>query len=281
VNWTLGPGPTSATKSVPAERPAYSIQLNPLSSPRDPTEGDETSITVEISNAGLVDGNSGQLFLVDANGNLLAQSETDILLSEEEREIILSIVWPSGSDVTLTAKWSIGQQIVTSSQSYSSGVTVSSAQSYDIPWIGMISGIAIAGAVILIMRLKNTLKENTSASPRYKDRTAKTKKTITKSKTTASSNDRKVQVGCPECARQLRVPASYSGKVRCPDCSTRFDVTSRDEPRQEEEEVEEIVEQEKKEISCPDCAQSLMVPTDYAGSVRCPACKVVFKANSQ
>jgi uncharacterized Zn finger protein (UPF0148 family) len=90
-----------------------------------------------------------------------------------------------------------------------------------------------------------------------------------------------VQVGCPECARQLRVPASYSGKVRCPDCSTRFDVTSRDEPRQEEEEVEEIVEQEKKEISCPDCAQSLMVPTDYAGSVRCPACKVVFKANSQ
>ena len=279
VNWTLGPGPTSATKSVPSERPAYSIQLNPLSSPRDPTEGDETSITVEISNTGLVDGNSGQLFLVDANGNLLAQSETDILLSEEEKEIILSIVWPSGSDVTLTAKWSIGQQIVTSSQSYSSGVTVASSQSYDIPWIGMISGIAIAGAVILVMRLKNTSKEKTSASSQYKDRTLKTKKTVTKSKTTASSNDRKVQVGCPECARQLRVPASYSGKVRCPDCSTRFDVTSRDEARQEE--VEEIVEQVKKEISCPDCAQSLMVPTDYAGSVRCPACKVVFKANSQ
>ncbi len=280
VNWTLGPGPTSATKSVPSQRPAYSIQLNPLSSPRDPTEGDETSITVEISNTGLVDGNSGQLFLVDASGNLLAQSETEILLSEEEKDIILSIVWPSGSDVTLTAKWSIGQQIVTSSQSYSSGVTVSSAQSYDIPWIGMISGIAIAGAVILVMRLKNTSKENTSTSPQRKDRTAKTTKTVTKSKTTASSNDRKVQVGCPECARQLRVPASYSGKVRCPDCSTRFDVTSRDEPRQEEE-VEEIVEQEKKEISCPDCAQSLMVPTDYAGSVRCPACKVVFKANSE
>ncbi len=266
--------------SVNWKRPAYSIQLNPLSSPRDPTEGDETSITVEISNTGLVDGNSGQLFLVDASGNLLAQSETEILLSEEEKDIILSIVWPSGSDVTLTAKWSIGQQIVTSSQSYSSGVTVSSAQSYDIPWIGMISGIAIAGAVILVMRLKNASKENTSTSPQRKDRTAKTTKTVTKSKTTASSNDRKVQVGCPECARQLRVPASYSGKVRCPDCSTRFDVTSRDEPRQEEE-VEEIVEQEKKEISCPDCAQSLMVPTDYAGSVRCPACKVVFKANSE
>ena len=130
------------------------------------------------------------------------------------------------------------------------------------------------------MRLKNTSKERSSASPQYKDRTPKTKKKVAKSKTTTSSTDRKVQVGCPECARQLRVPASYSGKVRCPDCSTRFDVTSRDEPRQEEE-VEEIVEQEKKEISCPDCNQSLRVPTDYAGSVRCPACKVVFKANSE
>ena len=93
-----------------------------------------------------------------------------------------------------------------------------------------------------------------------------------------------MQVGCPECARQLRVPASYSGTVRCPDCSNRFDVSSRDESPQEEEEeeeVEEIEEQEKKEVSCPDCSQALRVPTDYSGSVRCPACKVVFKAISQ
>jgi uncharacterized CHY-type Zn-finger protein len=282
VNWTLGPGASSATKLVPTERPVYSILMNPLSSPRDPTKGDEASITVGISNTGLVDGISGHLLLIDANGNLLAQSDTDILLSGEEKEIILSIVWPSGSDVGLSVKWSVGQQIITSSQTYTSGVAVSSSsQSYDIPWIGIISGIAIAGVVILAMRLKNTSKESTSVSPQSKSQTPKAKKQkSTKSKATASSNDRKVQVGCPECARQLRVPSSYSGKVRCPDCSTRFDVTSRDEPRQEEE-IEEIVEQEKKEIACPDCAQSLRVPTDYAGSVRCPACKVVFKANSE
>ena len=282
VNWTLGPGASSATKLVPTERPVYSILMNPLSSPRDPTKGDEASITVGISNTGLVDGISGHLLLIDANGNLLAQSDTDILLAGEEKEIILSIVWPSGSDVGLSVKWSIGQQIITSSQTYTSGVAVSSSsQSYDIPWIGIISGIAIAGVVILAMRLKNTSKESTSVSPQSKSQTPKAKKQkSTKSKATASSNDRKVQVGCPECARQLRVPSSYSGKVRCPDCSTRFDVTSRDEPRQEEE-IEEIVEQEKKEIACPDCAQSLRVPTDYAGSVRCPACKVVFKANSE
>ena len=281
INWTIGPGPTSAMKSVPSERPEYSVEMNPLSSPRDPTFGDETSITLKISNTGLVDGIAGQILLVDGNGNLLVQSETDLLLAGEEKEITLTIDWPSGSEVTLTAKWSIDQSILTSSQSYTSGVSTSSSQPYEIPFIGIISGIAIAGAVILVMRLKNSSSERTSSSSKIKNKTPKAKKPIVKSKTSASSADRKVQVGCPECARQLRVPASYSGKVRCPDCSNRFDVNSRDESPQEEEEVEEVEKQEKKEVSCPDCSQSLRVPTDYSGSVRCPACKVVFKANSQ
>ena len=281
INWTIGPGPTSAIKSVPSERPEYSVEINPLSSPRDPTFGDETSITIKISNTGLVDGISGQILLVDGNGNLLVQSETDLLLAGEEKEITLTINWPSGSEVTLTAKWSIDQSILTSSQSYTSGVSTSSSQSYEIPFIGIISGLAIAGAVILVMRLKNSSSERTSSSSKTKNKTPKAKKPIAKSKTSASSTDRKVQVGCPECARQLRVPASYSGKVRCPDCSNRFDVNSRDESPQEEEEVEEVEKQEKKEVSCPDCSQSLRVPSDYSGSVRCPACKVVFKANSQ
>ena len=280
INWTLGPGPTSATKSVPSERPVYSIQINPLSTPRDPTAGDETSIVVEISNDGVIDGISGQLLLVDASGNLLAQSDTDILLSGDSEGVILSIVWPSGADVKLTAKWSIGQEIITSSQSFTSGTNEASTQSYEIPWIGMISGIAIAGAVILAFRLKNTSKEVVPKSPKNKINTSKPKKKSSKSKSSTSSSDRKVQVGCPECARQLRVPASYSGKVRCPDCSNRFDVISREESDKEDE-IEEIIEQEKKEIACPDCAQSLRVPTDYSGSVRCPACKVVFSANSE
>ena len=280
INWTIAPGPTSAIKSVPSERPEYSVELNPLSSPRDPTFGDETSITIKISNSGLVDGISGQILLVDGNGNLLVQSETELLLAGEEKEITLTIDWPSGSEVTLTAKWSIDQSIFTSSQSYTSGVSTSSSQSYDIPLIGIISGIAIAGAVILVMRLKNSASERKPSSSKTKNKTPKAKKPIAKSKTSATSTDRKVQVGCPECARQLRVPASYSGKVRCPDCSNRFDVSSRDDTPQEEE-VEEVEKQEKKEVSCPDCSQSLRVPTDYSGSVRCPACKVVFKANSQ
>ena len=61
----------------------------------------------------------------------------------------------------------------------------------------------------------------------------------------------------------------------------KFNAKKFERPGLTEDEIEEIVEQEKKEISCPDCAQSLRVPTDYSGSVRCPACKVVFGANSE
>jgi predicted Zn finger-like uncharacterized protein len=71
--------------------------------------------------------------------------------------------------------------------------------------------------------------------------------------------------------------------VRCPDCSNRFDVEGA--PAEEEDEDIETVEEpeeepvdEKIEVSCPECSQSLRVPSSYAGSVRCPACEHVFKA---
>jgi predicted Zn finger-like uncharacterized protein len=71
--------------------------------------------------------------------------------------------------------------------------------------------------------------------------------------------------------------------VRCPDCSNKFDVEGKQEesdaPEEVEEEEEEIeVVEEKVDISCPECSQSLRVPHDYAGSVRCPSCEHVFKA---
>ena len=46
----------------------------------------------------------------------------------------------------------------------------------------------------------------------------------------------------------------------------------------DEQEAEDIGDG-KIEISCPDCSQSLRIPESYDGSVRCPSCKSVFKAN--
>lgn len=38
--------------------------------------------------------------------------------------------------------------------------------------------------------------------------------------------------------------------------------------------------QEKVEVSCPECNQSLRVPSDYTGSAKCPACETKFEVNS-
>ena len=46
----------------------------------------------------------------------------------------------------------------------------------------------------------------------------------------------------------------------------------------EEEEIIETANDGKIEISCPDCSQSLRIPSSYEGSVRCPSCKTIFKS---
>ena len=53
----------------------------------------------------------------------------------------------------------------------------------------------------------------------------------------------------------------------------------------EEDTVEQQVEQEeeqeindgKTEVACPECSQTLRIPSSYSGSVRCPACKNIFR----
>ena len=86
------------------------------------------------------------------------------------------------------------------------------------------------------------------------------------------------------CSRQLRVPENYSGSVKCPDCSNSFTVDpnpEHDSDANGNENVEEVVQEKsdgKKEISCPECSQSLRIPESYDGSVRCPSCKMIFKS---
>jgi transposase-like protein len=78
--------------------------------------------------------------------------------------------------------------------------------------------------------------------------------------------------------------------VRCPDCNHNFDVEDDEDISDEElEEVtEQVTEEEteeikeindgKIEVGCPECSQTLRIPESYSGSVRCPACKNIFKS---
>ena len=97
---------------------------------------------------------------------------------------------------------------------------------------------------------------------------------------------------CPDCGSATEY--SLSKPKFCASCGKSFSLTASApvkkifkprartvEPQIEIEEEEEIVETPndgKIEISCPDCSQSLRIPSSYEGSVRCPSCKTIFKS---
>jgi uncharacterized Zn-finger protein len=134
-------------------------------------------------------------------------------------------------------------------------------------------GIVLAGR--LRYRSPST---SSSTKPRPTSTSASSTKTV----------EEKREISCPECDRRLRVPVEYEGSVGCPDCATKFSVEA-EPPKVEEVEGPKGSHSEKNdspgssdgkiELGCPDCQQTLRIPASYQGSVRCPACTKIFKAN--
>ena len=175
----------------------------------------------------------------------------------------------------LRAKWDFGGESILVEQNFLSTITTQeSSEEFSIPWSGILGGLAVSALVILFVRIKGDSTKRTK------------KKTDNKSPVPNSKplSETKIEIGCPVCSRQLRVPENYSGSVKCPDCSNSFtvDPTSEDDGNADgNENVEEVVQEKsdgKVEISCPECSQSLRIPESYDGSVRCPSCKMIFKS---
>jgi uncharacterized Zn-finger protein len=140
-------------------------------------------------------------------------------------------------------------------------------------------GTMLGAGIVLAGRLRyRSPSASSSTKPRPTSTTASSTKTV----------DEKREISCPECDRRLRVPVAYEGSGGCPDCSTKFTV----EPENPKvEEVDNPTERDSRkeassgsndgkiELGCPDCQQTLRIPASYQGSVRCPACTKIFKAN--
>ena len=279
INWSEAFGPSSDSKSIPGDRPVYSVTFDPLASPSRPGAGQSATVQIQITNNGDVAGTNGELILLGEDNTLYGTKITDPLDAGESTTLTFNLDWPQGTRVKLQAIWSIDGTQLLASNSFTSADVEAEEEAFSIPWMGILGGVALAGVVLAAVRIK----QGQSLSPSSK----KNRPTTTNSKTTSTAkhSDIKIQVGCPECARQLRVPESYSGSVRCPDCSNRFEVeakvtASEDSEMSTEQPDEEEVEvvEEKVEVSCPECDQSLRVPSSYNGSVRCPACEFVFTA---
>ena len=268
LNWTADSSFSLYTESIPKERPSYRVYFDNQSNPNRPRVGELASVSVTISNDGDAGGGSGELLLYDQNDVILSQQNTPKLGPGELRTITFNVIWPAGDEIILHCRWNYLDSSETINRQFLSTPEVQAKDSLAIPWSGIFGGFAVASMVILVIRIRGTKS-----------------RTITNIDTDGvslgnltESNVEKIEIGCPECSRQLRVPKEYSGVVKCPDCSTSFDPSSLDDRAIEErdEDVEKIPNDGKIEISCPDCSQNLRIPQSYSGSVRCPSCKVVF-----
>ena len=179
----------------------------------------------------------------------------------------------------IIVNWHVDGVSVSDQVMITSEVIEADEEDFVIPWGGILGGLVAGMVLIFAIRLKNTPKSD-----------KKVEKKKSKKKT---STDEKVEVACPSCDRRLRVPSTYSGGVRCPECETKFDVEgSQEEDSEEEEESspEEPVEEKEQPVDlwaasdndilgCPKCARNLKVPYDRRpAKARCPACETIFEA---
>ncbi|MCH1541061.1 MAG: hypothetical protein L7S56_06500 [Candidatus Poseidonia sp.] len=290
VGWSAGPGALSTSLSIPDERTLYWVTFNPVTSPIRPIVGDSAAVTLIMHQSGPVSQSIGELQLTDEQGVILGQTETESWTLDGDETITLNVVWPEGTNVILRAVWAIDGQVITEQSSFVSGEPLEQT-SANIPYAAMMWGGLLGGVLVLVLRLREQRKVGGGASIPTKKETVKPSSTTTQ-KSSLSSEKKEVQ--CPECERLLRVPINYSGTVGCPDCTTKFDVQIEsveqmpvqkiDDPADEVEVVPPKPSSRearggKIEIHCPDCAQSLRIPASYEGSVRCPACTTVFKAD--
>lgn len=269
LNWIAESSFSSYTKSVPDDRPNYDIEFTGQSNPNRPSAGQQTTVSVTVSNSGETSGPNGDLILYGQSGKILDQRTTDSIASGDSTLITFSFPWPEGSEVTLNCKWDYGEDSSSIDRQFISSVIEEDSNKTSIPWGGILGGLAVAAVIILLIRLKDSSNTKPQA----------VKSSISESKKPTDVSAIKVEISCPECSRQLRIPQNYSGTVKCPDCSNSFAVDdSTEEIEEEEEEIVETQNDGKIEISCPECSQSLRIPSSYEGSVRCPSCKKIFKS---
>ena len=130
--------------------------------------------------------------------------------------------------------------------------------------------------IIFAIRIKNSPKKDST------EKKSKSEKSAAK--------DEKVEVACPSCDRRLRVPSTYSGGVKCPECEIRFDVEAKEEtsePESNEEDGKPSAEplwssSDNDILGCPKCARKLKVPYEKRpAKARCPACETIFEARAE
>ena len=278
VGWVASTNSYIATATFETIEAEYSLDIDPITLPREPIQGQQVTVTVMLRNTASVEGPSGVLYLTDSTGLLLGEVSTEPLQASSSRNVDFIFTTPYVNEMLLTAEWRYDSSVVEDEQSVLVKEEVVEETSMDVPFVAIGGGIAVAACVIFVLHLRRGSGDASSLEkkPAKKKAAPKPEKKDTEP----------VERSCPSCDRTLRIPGDYSGTVRCPDCSEKFEVEA--EPSIDlDDELDsiddEVVEEEqpvekKIEIACPQCSSKLRVPSSYKGSVRCPSCSQVFSA---
>lgn len=277
VDWSIGPGALATSTALPNDATEFWLEFDAVTSPLRPVVGDSVSLTLSFHQSGPAVSATGEVWIVDAYGAVLARA-TPPAWNDGQSVLSVEVIWPKGNTVSVRAHWVIEDKTLVEEANYVSGqIEVDTGVEW--PLGALAWGTMLGAGIVLAGRLRyRSPSTSSSTKPRPTSTTASSTKTV----------DEKREISCPECDRRLRVPVAYEGSVGCPDCTTKFTVEAE---ISKVEEVDEPTESDSRkgassgsndgkiELGCPDCQQTLRIPASYQGSVRCPACTKIFKAN--
>ncbi len=279
IGWTIG---FSSFTDDEAQMPSFEINpqitVNPNTQPRVPSVGSKVTVYYTLTNIATGTVPQGQIVVTDASGEILGSGTSpEVTSGSIDHSTVVS--WPSGENVRVSVSWYVAGKSVSDDVLVNSEKIESEADDFEIPWGGILGGLTLGMVAIFAVRIKNSPgREKKEKAP--------------KSTKVSATKEEKIEVACPTCDRRLRVPDTYSGAVRCPECETKFDVEAKVETSIPEEKqhtaeklspAEDLFSSSDNDIlGCPKCTRKLKVPYDKRpAKARCPACSTIFEARKK
>ena len=282
TGWTIGFGSfIDGEIEIPSHSIIPTVTVNPSTQPKVPLAESQVTLYYTVSNSGSGSTPQGQIVITDEDGTIL-NTVTSPAMDSSSNDLNSVVKWPQGDNVKIIVNWHVDGQSVSDQVMVISEPFEGDSDDFTIPWGGILSGLVVGMTIIFAIRIKN--------SPKKEKKEKKEKNESETASKTSVSKDDKIEVACPTCDRRLRVPSTYSGGVRCPECETRFDIEGEvEKPEVTTDEAPQTVPQDDlwaasddDILECPKCTRKLKVPFERRpAKARCPACETIFEARTE
>ena len=153
LGWVASTNSYIATATFETVEAEYSLNIDPLTLPREPIQGQQVTVTVMLQNTASTEGPSGVLYLTDSTGLLLGEVSTEPLQASSSRNVDFIFTTPYVNEMLLTAEWRYDSFVVEDEQSVLVTEEVVDEASMDVPFVAIGGGIAVAACVIFVLHL--------------------------------------------------------------------------------------------------------------------------------